>query len=87
MIEKASTMTHVGTHLNTVLLPMCRFATALEEACVECVDSGKMTKDLAGCVHGLPNVKEGMYLNTEDFLAAIKETLDAKLKTRGIAVN
>lgn len=56
-----------------------RFAKNLEEACVECVDSGKMTKDLAGCIHGLSNVKEGMYLNTEDFLAAIKESLDKKL--------
>lgn len=64
-----------------------RFATALEEACVECVDSGKMTKDLAACIHGLANVKESMYLNTEDFLAAIKDTLDMKLKTRGISVN
>ncbi|XP_054273237.1 isocitrate dehydrogenase [NADP], mitochondrial-like [Macrosteles quadrilineatus] len=63
---------------------LAKFATALEESCVETVDSGKMTKDLAGCIHGLPNVKEGMYLHTEDFLAAIKESLDKKLKARGI---
>ena len=56
-----------------------RFALSLEEACVECVDSGKMTKDLAGCIHGLPNVKEGMYLNTDDFLEAIAEQLSRKL--------
>jgi isocitrate dehydrogenase len=56
-----------------------RFALNLEEACVECVDGGKMTKDLAGCIHGLPNVKEGMYLNTDDFLEAIAEQLDRKL--------
>jgi isocitrate dehydrogenase len=55
---------------------------SLEEACVECVDSGKMTKDLAGCIHGLPNVKEGMYLNTDDFLEAIRETLDRKLSSK-----
>ncbi|KAG8282529.1 NAD-dependent isocitrate dehydrogenase [Homalodisca vitripennis] len=66
---------------------LSKFAIALEEACVECVDSGKMTKDLAGCIHGLPNVKEGMYLYTEDFLAAIKETLDKKLKNRGVRAN
>lgn len=46
-----------------------------------------MTKDLAACIHGLANVKESMYLNTEDFLAAIKDMLDMKLKTRGISVN
>lgn len=51
----------------------------LEAACVDAVESGHMTKDLAGCIHGLPNVKEGMYLNTEDFLTSIKETLAKKL--------
>jgi isocitrate dehydrogenase len=30
-----------------------RFATTLEKACVSTVDSGKMTKDLAGCIYGL----------------------------------
>jgi isocitrate dehydrogenase len=55
---------------------------SLEQACVECVDSGKMTKDLAGCIHGLPNVKEGMYLNTDDFLEAIREQLDRKLSSK-----
>jgi len=57
-----------------------RFCQLLEESCVDCIDSGKMTKDLAGCIHGLPNVKEGMYLNTEDFMDAITETLQKKLK-------
>jgi len=66
---------------------LSKFATALEEACVECVDSGKLTKDLAGCIHGLANVKEGMFLHTEDFLAAIKDTLDQKLKRVGVSVN
>lgn len=56
-----------------------RFSQMLEEACVECVESGQMTKDLAGCIHGLPNVKEGMYLHTEDFLAALKDRLASKL--------
>lgn len=39
-----------------------------------------MTKDLAACIHGLPNVKEGMYLNTQDFLEAIAEQLGKTLK-------
>ena len=30
-----------------------RYALAMEKACVDTVDSGKMTKDLAGCIHGL----------------------------------
>lgn len=49
------------------------------QACVDCVDSGKMTKDLAAAIHGLPNVKEGMYLNTTDFLEAIASQLDHNL--------
>lgn len=56
------------------------FAQKLETACVDTVDSGKMTKDLVACIHGLKNVKEGMFLHTEDFLDAIKDNLDAKLK-------
>lgn len=31
----------------------CRFSQKLEKACVDTVDSGKMTKDLAGCIYGL----------------------------------
>lgn len=58
-----------------------RFSVLLEEACVDCVDSGKMTKDLAACIHGLANVKDTMYLNTDDFILAVKETLDQKLKS------
>lgn len=56
-----------------------RFAQTLEQACVECVEAGHMTKDLAACIHGLPNVKEGMYLNTQDFMTAIQQRLEHKL--------
>lgn len=56
-----------------------RFSNLLESACVDCVDSGKMTKDLAACIHGLPNVKDSMYLNTDDFMVAVKENLERKL--------
>lgn len=59
---------------------LARFAQSLEKACVDTVESGKMTKDLAGCIHGLSNVKEGMYLNTEDFLEAIAEQLNRSWK-------
>lgn len=30
-----------------------RFCKALEKACVDAVDSGAMTKDLAACIYGL----------------------------------
>lgn len=59
---------------------LARFAQTLEKACVDTVESGKMTKDLAGCIHGLSNVKEGMFLNTQDFLEAISEQLNRSWK-------
>lgn len=59
---------------------MYRFCNILEEACVESVDAGQMTKDLAACIHGLKNVKEGMYLNTNDYLESVKNHLEIKLK-------
>jgi len=54
------------------------FCHALEQVCIDTVESGKMTKDLAMLVkpEGLTSAD---YLTTEDFLAAIKENLDAKL--------
>ncbi len=61
---------------NTELVNFCK---ALEEVCVETVESGKMTKDLAVCIHG-NKVKLGEhYLNTEDFLDALDVNLKAKL--------
>ncbi|CAJ0947918.1 unnamed protein product [Ranitomeya imitator] len=33
------------------------FAVALEEVCVETIEAGFMTKDLAACIKGLPNVQ------------------------------
>lgn len=58
---------------------LIRFAQIMETACVDTVDSGKMTKDLAGCIHGLKNVKPDHYLVTMDFLDAIAETVEKKL--------
>jgi isocitrate dehydrogenase len=58
---------------------LINFCQALEQVCVETVESGKMTKDLAVCVHG-NKVKHGEhYLNTEEFLSALDENLKKKL--------
>lgn len=54
------------------------FCEALEAVCIETVESGKMTKDLALCIHG-KDLNESHYLNTEDFLAALDENLKSKL--------
>ncbi len=58
---------------------LIRFATALEEVCVETVESGKMTKDLAMLAFG-NDVKESQYLNTEDFLDLLDRNLKEKWK-------
>lgn len=54
------------------------FSNKLEQVCIETVESGKMTKDLAVCVHG-NKVAPDQYLNTEDFLDALDQNLKAKL--------
>jgi isocitrate dehydrogenase len=54
------------------------FCTKLEEVCVETVESGLMTKDLALCIHG-KDLREEHYLNTEDFLDALDEGLKVKM--------
>jgi isocitrate dehydrogenase len=58
---------------------LVRFAQSLEQVCIETVESGKMTKDLAVCAHG-NNVKHGEhYLYTEEFLDALDTNLKKKL--------
>ncbi|MGQ1946622.1 isocitrate dehydrogenase (NADP(+)) [Geofilum sp. OHC36d9] len=59
--------------------PLIDFARKLESVCVETVESGNMTKDLALTIHG-KELKEEHYLTTEAFMSAIKENLDAKMR-------
>ena len=59
---------------NDALLDFC---IKLEQVCIETVESGLMTKDLAILVHG-NNVSSSDYLNTQAFLQALKNNLDAK---------
>lgn len=59
---------------------LAKFSLALEQVCVETVESGKMTKDLAIIVKGSNKVEHGTdYLYTEEFLDAIDAGLQAKL--------
>jgi isocitrate dehydrogenase len=61
---------------NQALIDFCH---ALEAVCVETVESGKMTKDLAVCIHG-NKVEHGKdYLYTEEFLDALDQNLQKKL--------
>lgn len=57
---------------------LMKFTEILEKACIETVEGGKMTKDLALLIHG-KEMKESDYLFTEDFLDAINLNLKKKL--------
>lgn len=62
---------------NQALISFCE---TLEKVCIETVESGKMTKDLAVCIHG-NKVEHGKhYLYTDEFLDALNSALKAKLK-------
>ncbi len=62
---------------NQALIDFCE---ALEAVCVETVESGKMTKDLAVSVHGSKLSHGEHYLYTEEFLDELDKGLQAKLK-------
>ena len=52
---------------------VANFAKSLEQVCIETVESGKMTKDLALLISN-----DAPWLNTQEFLAAIDENLKKK---------
>ncbi len=58
---------------------LINFCQALEQVCVETVESGKMTKDLAVCIYGNKVNHGEHYLYTEEFLDALDTNLKAKL--------
>jgi isocitrate dehydrogenase len=58
---------------------LIRFCENLEQVCIETVESGKMTKDLAICLHGNKVTAGKDYLNTEEFLDAIDQNLKKKI--------
>ena len=53
---------------------LIKFSKALEETCIETVESGQMTKDLAILVD-----KNSPWMNTEDFLNCLDKNLQTKL--------
>lgn len=59
---------------NTELISFCQ---TLEDVCIETVESGKMTKDLAILIHE-DKLNDSHYLTTQAFLDALKENLDKK---------
>lgn len=58
--------------------PLVAFCQALEDVCVETVEDGRMTKDLALCIYG-KDLQPSHYLTTEAFLAVLATNLQKKL--------
>ncbi len=56
---------------------VAEFAKTLERVCIETVESGKMTKDLALLIS-----KDAPWLNTQEFLAAIDESLKKAMSSK-----
>ena len=52
------------------------FSKTLEKTCIETVESGKMTKDLAILIS-----QDQKWLNTQDFLNTLKDNLERRLET------
>jgi isocitrate dehydrogenase len=60
---------------NQALIDFCH---TLEAVCIETIESGKMTKDLALLIHK-ENLNASHYMTTQKFLDAIKNNLDRKI--------
>ena len=54
---------------------MVRFAETLERVCIDTVESGKMTKDLAILIG-----PDQAWLTTEGFFAAVVENLEVEMQ-------
>ena len=55
---------------------LMNFSNTLEKTCIETVESGKMTKDLAILIS-----QDQKWLNTQDFLNTLKDNLERRLET------
>lgn len=68
---------HRATLDNNVELK--KFAETLEKVCVDTIESGSMTKDLAICIKGMNNVQRSDYLETFEFMDKLADNLKKAL--------
>ncbi|MGV9012336.1 MAG: NADP-dependent isocitrate dehydrogenase [Flavobacteriales bacterium] len=61
---------------NQALIDFCH---TLEDVCIKTVEAGKMTKDLAVCIHGSKAAPD-TYLSSDQFMAALNEALSLRMK-------
>ncbi|KAL1139833.1 hypothetical protein AAG570_006810 [Ranatra chinensis] len=57
-----------------------RFCEILENVCVQTIESGSMTKDLAICIKGMADVERSDYMETFEFIDKLAENLKKSLK-------
>lgn len=57
---------------------LIHFCKTLESACIDTVESGKMTKDLALCIYG-EKLQKDHYLTTQEFFKELQENLKKKI--------
>lgn len=57
-----------------------KFAETLESVCINTIESGFMTKDLAICIKGMSNITRSDYLETFEFMNKLAENLQKQLK-------
>ncbi|MGV8828822.1 MAG: NADP-dependent isocitrate dehydrogenase [Breznakibacter sp.] len=57
---------------------LMNFCEVLEQVCIDTVESGHMTKDLALCIYG-EELQPSHYLTTEAFMQTLQENLQARL--------
>lgn len=58
---------------------LTKFCENLEKSTIEAVENGEMTKDLAICVLNKNDVPRNSYLNTLEFIQAVRKRLEKKL--------
>ncbi len=52
-----------------------QFAETLEKVCIDTIESGSMTKDLAVCIHGNPP-PAGSFMDTDTFMSTLASNLE-----------
>ncbi|KAL2715677.1 isocitrate dehydrogenase NADP cytoplasmic isoform X2 [Vespula squamosa] len=57
------------------------FVETLEKVCINTIESGFMTKDLAICIKGMHNISRSDYLSTFEFIDKLAENLEKELST------
>jgi len=57
------------------------FCSLLESTCIETIENGQMTKDLALCVYG-KNMKKEHYLETVAFMDVLSKNFEQKWKSK-----